>query len=122
MSFHIEARAPAFPQNDGLKLGAWAWRPVVQLIVDLCDPRVVSRCTYWSSNEGDGLDADDAMALATELEAILADGRYDDYAAGRARMLANLPPDSRKHYYDLDRETVEIVARFLKQSGGFEIN
>ena len=87
------------------------------------------------TNDGDGLDAQQASALAKVLEHELESGRTSEYI-GLAKMLANIPegPDQPcyscngtgkvrppKSHYQLKERDVREFVDFLKHSGGFEI-
>jgi hypothetical protein len=74
------------------------WREIADYC-RLVAPDICNTCKYWYSNDGDGLDAADAIALAKILRARICDHHVDDYA----------------------RKLAAKDADFLENCGGFEI-
>lgn len=70
----------------------WWWRPLADYCCDIA-PDVTSHCHYWQSNDGDGLNAGDAIALADRLEVELVAGRTEAYAAIRQAELDRIPDE-----------------------------
>lgn len=68
----------------------WWWRPLADLCQELA-PEICAPCEHWHSNDGDGLDADGATALAELLEARLADGTVGRLLAERQQRLDTMP-------------------------------
>ena len=62
------------------------WRYCLNLF-----PDIAGKVQHWNTNDGDGLDAEDAMALSRLLEETLEDGTARDYQRGFAEYLANIP-------------------------------
>jgi hypothetical protein len=108
-----------------------------RLVTTLC-PKETAPCEAWNFNEGDGLNAADAAALAAKLEALQDSGEIAGYYAARgvgpaermaratmagltsslaqAGLEAMAPEQTGFRSSDVD----EFVA-FLKASGGFSI-
>ena len=51
----------------------WTWRPIARFMCDQF-PEIASHCTYWQSNDGDGLNAAQAKRLGKRLTAMIEDG------------------------------------------------
>lgn len=68
----------------------WWWRPLADFLTATY-PDLTAGCTYWQSNDGDGLDAAGALALADALDRDLANGRVTAYADQYAAEIAALP-------------------------------
>ena len=66
------------------------WRPLADYIYTVA-PEVTANFEHWQSNDGDGLDAAEASALATKLNAELVSGRTEAYAVRDASARAMMP-------------------------------
>lgn len=98
MGMDVYGKAPNNQIGEYFRRNIWHWPPLAQLCIDTA-PEVCARCRHWFSNDGDGLDADDAAELAIALQ---------------IRLNANrIPPDM--------SETVTEFIAFLRDSGGFSI-
>lgn len=89
MGMDVYGQAPTSDAGKYFRNNVWWWRPLADLCQALA-PQVCSACEHWQSNDGDGLDADGAAALAAVLEARLADGTVARLLAERNERLANL--------------------------------
>ena len=81
------------PENDDgryFRNNIWWWHPLAGFLTETY-PDLTSGCTYWHSNDGDGLDADGARALAAALQRDLDNGVVAAYAKEREEALAALP-------------------------------
>jgi hypothetical protein len=67
----------------------WAWGPLADYISETV-PHIAAQCRHWMSNDGDGLNALEAKALADALESEIASGRCEAY--GRARQAEMVEP------------------------------
>ena len=63
------------------------WHLLITLVKRLC-PDEAAPCKHWESNDGDGLDAAGASALAAKLEALMANGDVATYCAERDAHIA----------------------------------
>lgn len=116
----IYGRNPTGENGNYFRRNPWGWRPLadycIQVAPDICAP-----CKSWHTNDGDGLDADGAAALATALQNEINENRTLAYATRLALAEEQNPlapeetPGSR-----FVRTVVEFIA-FLRESGGFEI-
>ena len=68
----------------------WGWRPLADCILDLA-PEEAAGCTYWHSNDGDGLDGEGAIRLADRIDALLTSGVIDLYVEARDKSVKALP-------------------------------
>src|ERR1019366_4617701 len=65
---------PTAPEGEHYQNSVWGWRPLADLCRQLA-PEECAHCEYWHSNDGDGLNATDATALAKRLDEYLASGQ-----------------------------------------------
>jgi hypothetical protein len=93
MGMDVYGKNPIALAGEYFRRNVWGWRPLADLCLDLA-PEECAACTYWQSNDGDGLGADGARALAAKLEACLANGSIDRYVAERNARLAGLPDET----------------------------
>src|SRR5215831_1595708 len=68
----------------------WSWRPLADYACTVA-PDITAKCKSWQSNDGDGLEASGAIALADRLQAEIDSGRAENYAQIRASQLERLP-------------------------------
>jgi hypothetical protein len=68
----------------------WSWRPIADYIEDVA-PEIAAKCRHWHSNDGDGLNEDDALALTDRLQADLDSGRTEAYERRYTAALAMKP-------------------------------
>lgn len=94
----------------------WWWRPVARYIQAM-HPDLYAKCQYWESNDGDGLNADDAKELGRRLLEDVAIGRVENYAKTRSDGL----PQKGDYAYPFSVENVKKFGEFCIASGGFEI-
>ena len=79
MGMDVYGRKPTSLRGRLFSTRYWAWHP----LADYCQkvaPEITSACRYWHSNDGDGLDAAGALALAEALQREIEANRTDDYA------------------------------------------
>ena len=124
------------------------WHPLAEYVCEVA-PEITSRCTYWHSNDYDGLSEDDARGLAELLQREIDSGRTEAYVLLRQSEPKLMPnerceicngtgdPDKNgilcsecngKGYhcpsateYVLRTRNVQRFAAFLRACGGFEI-
>lgn len=70
----------------------WAWRPLANYVCEVA-PEITSKCKYWQSNDGDGLNRHDARLLAAALEKELKEGRTGAYQARYKSEIAQMPKE-----------------------------
>ena len=90
MGFDVIGTNPVSRSGEYFRnsIGWWLglWRYCLNLF-----PDIAGKVQHWNTNDGDGLDAEDAMALSRLLEETLEDGTVRDYQRGFAEYLANIP-------------------------------
>ena len=107
------------------------WALLGLLVLGLCDKARTSPCEEWFNSEGNGLSAEDAVALADNLQARIDDGSVDEYVGHCQHMKAQLEEAGVKRKtlpavlvhdsYPLDRRDVDEFLSFLRTCGGFKI-
>jgi hypothetical protein len=69
------------------RASVWSWRPLADYM-QFVAPEITSTCTHWHTNDGDGLDAAAAIALADVLDLKLTSGACasaaEDYKTAQA--------------------------------------
>jgi hypothetical protein len=68
MGFDILGRAPSTKEGEYFRNSVWWWHPLAAYICKIV-PDVACQCTHWHTNDGDGLNAECAAALADRLDA-----------------------------------------------------
>lgn len=92
MGMDVYGRKPTAKVGEYFRNNVWWWRPLAHLCNELA-PDICAKCTYWQSNDGDGLDEEGALALAAVLECALADGTIDKFVKENDEYLASLPDE-----------------------------
>ncbi|WP_448812057.1 hypothetical protein [Agromyces bauzanensis] len=90
MGMDVYGNAPTGEVGSYFRNNVWWWRPLAEFVTESF-PEQTEGCTYWHSNDGDGLDGEGAIALADALDAALASGAVAEYATTREATLAALP-------------------------------
>lgn len=93
MGMDVFGKAPSAAVGEYFRRNVWGWRPLATAITELA-PEIAARCTHWQSNDGDGLDSGDAVALADALQAALDDGRVQALIEIRDAMVRALPNET----------------------------
>ena len=84
----------------------WWWGPLARFICEHAKEEA-EPCEHWFTNDGDGLNAEQAVALADRLDELLADGTVDEHA---------------KYMGSFSVENVQKFSEFARASGGFKIH
>lgn len=92
MGIDVLGRAPNSPEGRYFGCNWQGWDPIADLIATLC-PHETSPRRGWRCNDGDGLTADLAAALAAKLEALRDIGEIAAYLARCHARAATLPRD-----------------------------
>ena len=90
MGMDVYGKNPSTDAGGYFRNNIWWWRPLADYLTTTY-PDLTASCTYWHSNDGDGLDADGAAALADALRVDLENGNAARYAEQYNEMLAGLP-------------------------------
>jgi hypothetical protein len=117
MGMDISGKAPASEAGKYFRNNYWWWRPMARYIKAM-HPDLYALCTHWESNDGDGLNLEDAKELGNRL--------LDDVATGRAAAYAETRDDDLPHSgpggsYPFSVDNVREFGEFARDSGGFEI-
>ncbi len=131
MGMDIHGRNPTGERGAYFRNSIWTWHP----LADYCNmiaPDICAPCKWWHANEGDGLDAAGAVALADALQTEIDAGRTAAYEACQPydkpqpdvecwaallRAFGAVGPPSPRPFV---QNVADFVA-FLRQSGGFVI-
>jgi hypothetical protein len=95
MGMDVSGRKPTGERGEYFRSSVWWWHP----LADYCQqvaPEIPRACQTWHTNDGDGLDAAGAFALAEALEKDIKAKRTDAYArryASELQMMPNAPCD-----------------------------
>lgn len=111
MGMDVHGLEPRSETGSYFRRNVWHWRPLAELVCTMA-PDVCAACTHWQSNDGDGLDAESALALASELKAAQADGRIKAYIAIRDALLQALPRVTCRHCEGTGIRSDEIGVKY----------
>jgi len=78
MSFDIVGRRPSTKKGKCFCTNGASWSPLA-LYIQRIAPELASQCTHWYTNDGDGIDAEHAAALADRLDVEIREGRCERY-------------------------------------------
>ena len=80
---------PTEKEGEHFRNNVWWWRPLAEFVqINYSD--IADKCKCWQTNDGDGLDEDDAKKLAERIEQDLVVGRVRLYEEARQIALASL--------------------------------
>jgi hypothetical protein len=113
MGYDLFGVQPTSSTGEYFRRNLFFWPPLAGLCLDLA-PKETRPCRYWFTNDGDGLNATQALALAARLEQLLADDGVTAY-------LTRLRQSSYTGAHRVDEEDVQEFVAFLKDCGGFTI-
>jgi hypothetical protein len=126
---------PTAPHGEYFSASIWQWPLLVKLITTLC-PEETSSCKHWDTNDGDGLTAPQALALAEALErklqagevalavcdaSIISDAEIPVGATIEAWLQSKGFGTSRLQEGAINENFVAEFAAFVRASGGFSI-
>jgi len=86
----VFGKNPSSEQGKYFRNNVWWWRPLADYCVEIA-PEICSACKYWQSNDGAGLDAAGARALADTLQREVNANRTDAYARRQASEKEMMP-------------------------------
>ena len=93
MGMDVYGKAATTEEGKYFRNNAWWWRPLASYCCEVA-PEITAPCKYWQSNDGDGLDALGALALADVLESEIKAGRtllYEKRYMGELEASPNVP-------------------------------
>ncbi len=79
-------------KGEYFRNNAWWWRPLADYCCRVA-PAITAHCTYWQSNDADGLNAEESTALADALQAEIDAGRTATYAMDYTANVEGLPDE-----------------------------
>jgi hypothetical protein len=79
VSMDVYGRRPKSEEGKYFRNNRCAWHPLATYTCEVA-PDVTSKCQYWHTNDGDGLNDDDSVKLADALQAEIDSGRSAQYA------------------------------------------
>jgi hypothetical protein len=150
MGMDVSGKNPTKDVGKYFRSNVWWWRPLA-FFCDFAAPVLWGKIEYSQSNDGDGLNAKDSVALAVILKEHLASGSAKSYIEIREAELKALPLEActlcdstgtrndevlqgkcngcdgtgyRKAWdtiYPLNETSIQEFAEFVEHSGGFEI-
>ena len=132
MGMDVYGRNPSAPEGEYFRASIDEWPVLAKIVTTLC-PQETSPCKYWHTNDGDGLNDAQALALANALDRKVRSGEVA--AALRDPAIANqLEPATVRAIAaffgaqavpvsdeDVDESYVAQFVAFVRASGGFNI-
>ena len=88
----------------------WGWPQLGSYIVDTF-PELTAPCKRWFTNEGDGLDKEQSLALSRAISEALADGKVDEYVKELDAKLDAIPDETCKYCNGMGIRTDEVGRR-----------
>jgi hypothetical protein len=82
---------PSTKEGECFRNSCIRWHPLADYACEIA-PDITSQCRYWYSNDGYGLNAEHALALADRLDTEIREGRCDRYAL-RYKSAQEMAPD-----------------------------
>ena len=67
MGMDVIGVQPKTETGEYFRNNVWYWRPLATFIQDVY-PHIAEKCTYWGSNDGDGLDAEDSEVAVSAFD------------------------------------------------------
>jgi hypothetical protein len=125
MGMDVYGNDPLNADGEYFRNNVWWWGPLWEYCHDVA-PELASKVTYGFSNDGDGLDGEDSIALAAALVEALASGhtlKYEENFKAEKEKESQSSNESEnfKSWYCFDTNNVEEFVTFLKNCGGFSI-
>ncbi len=131
MGMDVYGRNPAGPEGTYFRASISEWPVLVKIIMTLC-PQETAGCKYWHTNDGDGLNSTQALALCCAIERKIRSGEVA--AALRDPVITQTEPPiiaALEQFFgaqlvplcddDVDENYVAKFASFVRASGGFSI-
>ena len=148
MGMDIIGKDPESEEGAYFRNNIWWWHPLATYI-EAVAPDEAAGCEAWHHNEGQGLDAEDAVVLADKLQAEIDSGRCEQYMLSRGehgvpntenpptvdmikKVVGAIVGEETATEIGVDKigespwpfsvENVKGFITFLRESGGFEIH
>src|SRR5206468_10803434 len=78
MGMDVYGKEPRSEKGEYFRTTEAYWHPLADYVCVVA-PSISSKCRYWHSNDGDGLNDEDRRSLAIVLREVLSSGRTADY-------------------------------------------
>lgn len=125
MGMDVYGQAPRSEAGKYFRRGMWSWPPLATWITTRW-PELTSACQYWFSNDGDGLNDEQSVALADAIDAHLASGEFERVHALVSEAMegygGEYAPWKGSGRFPLRAEDMREFSAFLRDCGGFEIH
>jgi hypothetical protein len=117
MGMDVSGKNPTTEAGAYFRNNVWWWRPLAEYVCEVA-PDITAACEYWGSNDGGGLEEDDAKELAAALREEIASGRCKEYAEDyeARRKAAPRIPCRLCDATGARRDTVGVDAGFLTKT------
>lgn len=92
MGMDVFGKKPTSEAGAYFRRNVWGWRPLWDYCQNMHD-EIAGKVESGHYNDGDGLNAEDSIALAKELQKDLKTGRVSQYIKERNDRLANMPDE-----------------------------
>jgi hypothetical protein len=132
MGMDVYGRNPAGPEGAYFRASISQWPVLVKIITTLC-PQETTGCKHWHTNDGDGLNSAQALALGNAIERKLQSGQVAAALRDPAITCQPEPPiiAALEQLFgaqlvllcdeDVDENYLAKFAAFVRASGGFAI-
>lgn len=107
MGMDVYGKAPTGEAGEYFRRNVWGWHPLWDACLAIA-PDLAGKVEYGHSNDGDGLDAEDSIALADQIRAVVESGDAKEYVALRDQMLAAMPNEPCKYCGATGTRTDEV--------------
>jgi hypothetical protein len=93
MGFDVIGKNPTSEVGSYFRNNVWWWHPLADYCIRVA-PDICAKCTYWHSNDGDGLGLCDSVKLADALDAEIASGACARFSRVYAKAQKALPRET----------------------------
>lgn len=90
MGMDIYGKNPDSEVGEYLRHSVWSWHPLAEYAQSVA-PTIVGKIKHLHSNDGDGLNGAQSVALAMVLKAEVSSGKTEQYVQARKAALEALP-------------------------------
>ena len=97
MGMDVYGKAPTSQRGEYFRANVFGWSPLANYCTEEAPPQLTAGCTYWFSNDCDGLDAAGSAALAKWLLDEIESGRTAEYIGRHNARLDDLPDEDCIH-------------------------
>ena len=88
----VYGKNPTAEAGQYFRRNVWGWRPLWQYVENV-HPEIAGLVKHGYSNDGDGLDDENSLELASLLRTDITSGVVAEYVSARNQILADLPRD-----------------------------